>query len=75
MHPSHIDHIPGLLSRFDNRPGNIVPILQAIIDEYTYLPEEAVRQVSVKLHVPIAEVMQQAHKLTDPNRVPESVDV
>ena len=75
MHPSHIDHVPELLGRFDDRPANLRPILQAIIDEYTYLPEEALRQVAVKLHVPIAEVMQQAHKLSDPNRLLEAVDV
>ncbi|HVZ19237.1 MAG TPA: NAD(P)H-dependent oxidoreductase subunit E [Terriglobales bacterium] len=75
MHPSHIDHVPELLNRFDNRRANLVPILQAIIDEYTYLPDEAMREVAVKLQVPVAEVMQAAHKLTDPNRVLEPVDV
>jgi NADH:ubiquinone oxidoreductase subunit E len=75
MQPSHIDHVPEVLNRFDNRRANLLPILQAIIDEYTYLPDEAVRQVAVKLQVPIAEVMQVAVRLADPNRVIEMVEV
>jgi len=75
MHPAHVDHIPELLNRFDNRATNVTAILQAIIDEYTYLPDEAIRRVAMKLQIPIAEVLQAAHKLTDPNRVLEPVDV
>ncbi len=75
MHPAHVDHIPALLSRFDDRHTNVVAILQAIIDEYTYLPDGAIRQVAVKLQMPIAEVLQASHKLNDPNRVLEPVDV
>ncbi len=75
MHPAHVDHIPELLSRFGNRQMNVAAILQAIIDEYTYLPDEAIRQVAVKLQMPIAEVIQASHKLNDPNRVLEPVDV
>jgi len=75
MHPAHVDHIPELLSRFDNRPTSAEAMLQAVIDEYTYLPEEAVRQVAVRLQMPVAEVMQIAHRLTDPNRVLEPVEV
>lgn len=75
MQPSHIDHVPEVLNRFDNRRANLLLILQAIIDEYTYLPDEAVRQVAVKLQVPIAEVMQVAVRLADPNRVIEMVEV
>ena len=75
MHPSHIDHIPQLLARFDERRTNLAPILQAIIDEYTFLPEDAAHQVAVRLHIPIADVIQAAHKLADPNRVLETIDV
>jgi NADH:ubiquinone oxidoreductase subunit E len=75
MHPSHIDHIPELLTRFDNRRANMIPMLQAIIDEYTYLTDDAVRQVAVRLQVPVAEVFQVAQQLADPNRVWEPVDV
>lgn len=75
MHPSHIDHVPELLNRFDCRRTNMVPILQAIIDHYTFLPDDAVRQVAVKLQVPVAEVSQAAQRLTDPNKVFETADV
>ena len=75
MHPSHVDHVPELLARFDDRRTNLVPILQAIIDTYTFLPEDAEHQIAVKLHIPVAEVIQAAHKLVDPNRVPDTVDV
>ena len=75
MRPSHIDHVPELLARFDNKRASLVPILEAIIDEYTYLPDDAARQVAVKLQIAVAEVLQAAHTLADPNRVPQTTDV
>ena len=75
MRPSHVDHLPELLSRFDGCRTNVVTILQAIIDEHTYLPEKAIRLVAVKLQMPVAEVMQEANKLTDPNRYLQPTDV
>lgn len=75
MHPAHIDHVPELLARFDNKPASLVPILEAIVDEYTYLPEDAVRQVAVKLQIPVAEVLRVAQTLADPNRAPQTIDV
>ena len=72
MHPSAVDHIPELLARFDGRRSNLVPILRAIQDEYTYLPEDAVRRVAVKLDIPIAEVFQVAKSLRSLERVAPS---
>jgi NADH:ubiquinone oxidoreductase subunit E len=63
MHPSPVDHIPEILARFDDRRSNLVPLLRAIQDEYTYLPEGAAHRVAVKLHVPVAEVFQVAQSL------------
>ncbi|HUN90043.1 MAG TPA: NAD(P)H-dependent oxidoreductase subunit E [Terriglobales bacterium] len=75
MRPSHVDHIPELLARFENKPSNLVPILEAIIDEYTFLPEDAAHQIAMKLKLPVADVMQVAHGLADPNRVTTPVEV
>ncbi len=75
MRPSHIDHVPELLARFENKPSNLRPILEAIIDEYTFLPEDAVHQIAVKLKLPVADVLQAAHGLVDPNRVTAPVEV
>jgi NADH:ubiquinone oxidoreductase subunit E len=69
MHPSAVDHIPELLARFDDQRSNLVPMLRAIQDEYTYLPEEAIRRVAVKLNVPVAEVFQVAKSLRNLERV------
>jgi len=69
MRPSHVDHIPELLARFDDRRSNLVPILEAIQDEHTYLSEDAVRQVAVKLQIPAAEAFAVALRLRDSNRM------
>jgi NADH:ubiquinone oxidoreductase subunit E len=69
MHPSAIDHIPELLARFDDRRSNLVPLLRAIQDEYTYLPDDAIRRVAIKLNVPVAEVFQVAKSLRSLERV------
>ena len=75
MRPSHIDHIPELLARFESKPSNLVAILEAIIDEYTFLPEGAAHEVAMKLKLPVADVLQVAHGLADPNRMTTPVEV
>jgi NADH:ubiquinone oxidoreductase subunit E len=72
MHPSAVDHIPELLARFDDRRSNLVPLLRAIQDEYTYLPEDAIRRVAMKFQLPVAEVFQVARSLKSFERVAPS---
>jgi NADH:ubiquinone oxidoreductase subunit E len=52
--------IPELLGQFDDRRANLIPILQEIQAKHYYLPEEALRRVARKLHVPVSEVYQVA---------------
>lgn len=74
MRPSHVDHIPELLARFDNRRVNLEPILEAIWNEYTYLPDDAVHQVAVKLQIPAAEVVTVARRLKQAQPAPVAAD-
>jgi NADH-quinone oxidoreductase subunit E len=45
-----------ILDRFDRDPAKLIPILQAIQDEYRYLPEEILTLVATSLNVPPAKV-------------------
>lgn len=49
-----------LLTQFDDRRSNLIPILQEIQARHFYLPEEVLRRVSRKLQVPLPEVYQVA---------------
>ena len=75
MKPSHIDHVPELLSRFDNKSANLASILEAVLDEYTYVPEKAIRLVAVRLQMPVAEVIEVAQRLKSAHREPEPAEV
>jgi NADH:ubiquinone oxidoreductase subunit E len=48
------------LERYDERRANLIPILQDIQATYSYLPEDVLRRVSRKLHVPLSDVYQVA---------------
>jgi NADH:ubiquinone oxidoreductase subunit E len=48
------------LEQFDERRANLIPILQEIQATYSYLPEDLLRRVSRKLHVPLSDVYQVA---------------
>jgi len=45
-----------ILDRHGNRPAGLIPILQAIQQEYQYLPEEVLTFVATSLDVPPARV-------------------
>lgn len=49
-----------ILSKYDNRRANLVPILQEVQSALHYLPEPVLRQVARKLKVTNAEVYQVA---------------
>ena len=68
MRPSRLEHIRELLARFDKRRTNLEPILEAICDAYTCLPEDAIHLVAVKLQIPAAEVFVASEKLQEANR-------
>ena len=48
------------LEQYDERRANLIPILQDIQAAYSYLPEDLLRRVSRKLHVPLSDVYQVA---------------
>lgn len=45
-----------VLERFGNSPAKLIPILQAVQEEYRYLPEEILTFVATSLNVPPARV-------------------
>jgi NADH-quinone oxidoreductase subunit E len=45
-----------ILDRYSRQPSKLIPILQAVQDEYRYLPEEVLNFVATALGVPPARV-------------------
>lgn len=45
-----------ILERHGRQPAKLIPILQAVQDEYTYLPEEVLNFVATALAIPPARV-------------------
>lgn len=60
MSPTETESASQLLQQFDERRANLLPILQEIQAKFYYLPEEVLRRVSRKLHVPMAQIYQVA---------------
>ena len=46
----------GILDRYDRHPARLVPILQALQEEYRYLPQEVLSYVATSLRIPEANV-------------------
>ncbi len=45
-----------ILSEFDGKQEEIIPILQKVQDAYTYLPEDSMSQIARFIHVPESRV-------------------
>ncbi len=45
-----------ILEQYQHKKNNLVPILQAVQQEYHYLPEDVLRFVAASLHLPVARV-------------------
>ena len=45
-----------ILDRYHHQPAKLIPILQAVQDEYRYLPEEILNYVATALSIPPARV-------------------
>ena len=52
--------IPEILAQFDQTRSSLIPILQEIQNKYRYLPQPMLRQVALKLDVPLPDVYQVA---------------
>ena len=50
------DKVCAILDRYERRAQKLIPILQAVQDEYRYLPEEVLTYVATSLGVPPAKV-------------------
>ena len=51
-----ISGLPDYLKQFDRQRGQLIPILQKVQQELTYLPAEALQAVADYLGIPVAEV-------------------
>ncbi len=45
-----------LLAQFEQRRSSLIPVLQEVQNQYRYLPQPVLRQISEKLNVPITDV-------------------
>ncbi len=49
-----------ILDQFAETPDSLIPILQEVQSKFYYLPEDVLRRISGKLHVPLTNVYQVA---------------
>jgi NADH-quinone oxidoreductase subunit E len=54
--PNRFDRVCKILDDHDRNPAHLIPILQAVQDEYRYLPEEIMVYVATSLGLPPARV-------------------
>jgi len=52
--------IDGILARYHGEPGPLIPILQDINDDRRYLPRAVLEYASVRLEIPMAEILRVA---------------
>lgn len=45
-----------ILSRYEGDSSDLIPVLQDIQDEYSYLPKDEMREVAARLNVPLTQV-------------------
>jgi len=55
-----LEKADGILEQFEDARGNLIPILQEVQSHFYYLPEEILRRIARKLHVPAAQIYQVA---------------
>lgn len=53
---NQFDSVCAILDRHGRQPSKLIPILQAIQNEYRYLPEEAMNYVATTMGIPPARV-------------------
>ncbi len=49
--------ITGILSKYESDPSDIISILQDIQEVYSYLPREALKEVSKELNIPLSRIL------------------
>jgi len=45
-----------ILSRYEGGPADLIPVLQDIQDEFTYLPKDELKVVAQRLNVPLTRI-------------------
>jgi NADH:ubiquinone oxidoreductase subunit E len=50
------EKLEAILSGYEAEPGNLIPVLHELQDEYHYLPKEALQVVAGRLNVPLTQV-------------------
>jgi NADH:ubiquinone oxidoreductase subunit E len=51
-----IDRLETILDRFDGFPADLIPVLQEIQDQYSYLPKDELKVVGERLSVPLTQI-------------------
>lgn len=51
-----MDNLDSIISSFADREGALIPILQTVQNMFGYLPQESLKRISMKLHIPYSEV-------------------
>lgn len=69
----NLKEITNILKKYDNKKNALIAILQDIQEKYNWLPQEALRFVSEKLCVPLADIYSvatfyRAFKLVQPGK-------
>jgi NADH:ubiquinone oxidoreductase subunit E len=55
-HESDVCKVDDIIERHTNQKGALMPILNEIQDKFGYLPQEALKELSRKLDMPLAEI-------------------
>lgn len=56
MELSQLKQLDEIISRWKDKPGALMPVLQEIQEKFGYLSEDAMKEVSIKLNIPLPEV-------------------
>jgi NADH-quinone oxidoreductase subunit E len=51
-----IERLEGILSHYEGQPPDLIPVLQDIQDQYSYLPKDELKVVAQRLNVPISRI-------------------
>jgi NADH:ubiquinone oxidoreductase subunit E len=60
MPQAEMEQAEPLLAQFEDQRSNLIPILQQIQATFSYLPQDVLRRVARKLHIPVRDVYQVA---------------
>lgn len=50
------DSLEQFINQWKDKPGNLIPILHKVQEEYGYIPLEVAVEISRRLHVPLAKI-------------------